>query len=130
MSTTASKKTPEKKGVASNIDALIAKHGMSALPWLVLLAATVGGLWHGPAMVILALATGVLIAAIAHLWTSLRAAFGETELSIEDAFALGAPSAEEEQKRAVLRAIKDHDSDDLSALHVALDPKTLLLTRN
>ena len=30
----------------------------------------------------------------------------------------------------VLRALKDHDNDDLSALHVALDPRTLLLVRN
>lgn len=29
-----------------------------------------------------------------------------------------------------LRALKDHDNDDLSALHVALDPRTLLLVRN
>ena len=43
----------------------------------------------------------------ATFWVSLRALFGETQLSVEDAFALGAPSAEEEQKRAVLRAIKD-----------------------
>ena len=30
----------------------------------------------------------------------------------------------------VLRALKDHDNPDLSALHVALDPRTLLLVRN
>jgi hypothetical protein len=29
-----------------------------------------------------------------------------------------------------LRALKDHDSSDMSALHVALDPKTLLLIRS
>jgi len=29
-----------------------------------------------------------------------------------------------------LRALKDHESTDVSALHVALDPKTLLLTRS
>ena len=29
-----------------------------------------------------------------------------------------------------LRAIKDHDNPDVSALHVALDPRTLLLIRN
>jgi hypothetical protein len=29
-----------------------------------------------------------------------------------------------------LRALKDHDSADVSALHVALDPRTLLLVRN
>ena len=30
----------------------------------------------------------------------------------------------------LLRALKDHDSPDLTDLHVALDPKTLLLTRH
>jgi hypothetical protein len=30
----------------------------------------------------------------------------------------------------VLRALKGHDDADLSALHVALDPRTLLLVRN
>ncbi len=30
----------------------------------------------------------------------------------------------------VLRALKDHDNPDLTNLHVALDPKTLLLTRH
>jgi len=30
----------------------------------------------------------------------------------------------------VARALKDHDNPDLSALHVALDPRTLLLVRN
>ena len=29
-----------------------------------------------------------------------------------------------------LRALKDHDNPDVSALHVALDPRTLLLVRN
>jgi hypothetical protein len=30
----------------------------------------------------------------------------------------------------LLRALKDHDNPDLTELHVALDPKTLLLTRH
>jgi hypothetical protein len=29
-----------------------------------------------------------------------------------------------------LRALKDHDNRDLAALHVALDPRTLLLKRS
>jgi len=29
-----------------------------------------------------------------------------------------------------LRALKDHDNPDLTALHVALDPRTLLLIRS
>jgi hypothetical protein len=30
----------------------------------------------------------------------------------------------------LLRALKDHDNPDLTDIHVALDPKTLLLTRH
>ncbi len=30
----------------------------------------------------------------------------------------------------ILRALKDHENEDLRDLHVGLDPKTLLLTRN
>jgi hypothetical protein len=76
-------------------------------PVVILIAAAVAGFVMGPALAILVLAAGIMIAAIASLWGSLRALFGETRLSGEDAFAMGAPSAEEEQKRAVLRAIKD-----------------------
>ncbi len=34
------------------------------------------------------------------------------------------------QDAVVLRALKDHDNPDVSALHVALDPQSLLLIRN
>ena len=30
----------------------------------------------------------------------------------------------------LLRALKDHDNPDLTDIHVAIDPKTLLLTRH
>lgn len=39
-------------------------------------------------------------------------------------------TAEPEGAEVVLRAVKDHDNPDLQDLHVALDPKTLLLTRH
>jgi hypothetical protein len=74
---------------------------------LTVLGATGSGLLLGPRVAILVLAGGALVAAIGLFWASLRALFGETKLSPEDAYAIGAPSAEEEQKRAVLRAIKD-----------------------
>ncbi len=61
----------------------------------------------GPPLAVLILAGSALIGAIATMWASVRALVGETELAPEEAFALGAPSSEEEQKRAVLRAIKD-----------------------
>lgn len=61
----------------------------------------------GPPAVVLMLTGLTLIAVIAALWTSVRTLLGETKLSAADAFAIGAPRAEEEQKRAVLRALKD-----------------------
>ncbi|HZO13971.1 MAG TPA: zinc ribbon domain-containing protein [Polyangiaceae bacterium] len=74
---------------------------------LTVLATVLAGVFVGPGIGILVLAGGSLFGAIALFWSSLRAVFGETKLSPEDAFAIGAPSVEEEQKRAVLRAIKD-----------------------
>jgi hypothetical protein len=65
------------------------------------------GYLMGPALGILVLAAGAAVWAIATLWGSVRALVGETPLTGEDAFAMGAPSVEEEQKRAVIRAIKD-----------------------
>jgi hypothetical protein len=78
--------------------------GAAAL--VVVVAFAIGAIF-GPSFGVLVLAVGAMLAAIATLWNSLRALFGETPLTREDAFAIGAPSAEEEQKRAVLRAIKD-----------------------
>jgi ribosomal protein L40E len=55
------------------------------------------------------LAGGALVAAIAALWSSLRALFGERPMSADEAFAFAAPTGEDEQKRAVLRALQDLD---------------------
>lgn len=76
-------------------------------PVVVILAGLAAGVVYGPAMTVLVFAGGVMLAAIATFWNSIRALFGDTRLTGEDAYAIGAPSAEEEQKRAVLRAIKD-----------------------
>lgn len=76
-------------------------------PLLVLAAAVVGGVLRGPPGVMLALSAGALLAVIWILWASLRTFLGETPLEGADAYALAAPRAEEEQKRAVLRALKD-----------------------
>lgn len=58
--------------------------------------------------VALLLAAGLaLVAVIALMWQSLQQMSGETELSFEEALSLAAPTAEEEQKRAALRALKD-----------------------
>jgi hypothetical protein len=77
------------------------------LPAATLVCAVVGGVLQGAPAVVLVLAGGALVAVIAIFWSSVRTLVGETGLSGADAYALGAPRAEEEQKRAVLRALKD-----------------------
>jgi hypothetical protein len=85
--------------------------GMRAVRWaaplLTLLAAIAAGSWFGVQLVVLTLAAAALLLVISLLWSSVQALAGETELTFEEAFSLGARSAEEEQKRAVLRALKD-----------------------
>jgi hypothetical protein len=70
------------------------------------LAVTLGVL-QGLAVGVLGLATLALLGVIALLSASVRGLSGDSPLSLDEAVGLGAPSAEEEQKRAVLRALKD-----------------------
>jgi hypothetical protein len=63
--------------------------------------------WMGVPYAVLVLAAAAVVAVIALFWSSLRTLLGETPLASADAFAIGAPRAEEEQKRAVLRTLKD-----------------------
>jgi hypothetical protein len=72
-----------------------------------LLTAILAGVLFGPPQVVLVLAAGALATVIWLFWSSLRTLLGETRLSGADAYAMGAVRAEEEQKRAVLRALKD-----------------------
>ena len=78
-----------------------------AVPLATLTVAIVLGTLYGVQLVVLTLAAGVLLLVITLLWNSVQALAGESELSFEEAFSMGARSAEEEQKRAVLRALKD-----------------------
>ncbi|MGC4090673.1 MAG: zinc ribbon domain-containing protein [Polyangiaceae bacterium] len=55
----------------------------------------------------LALATVALALVVFLLWSSVASLDGKSELSLDEALSYGAPSAEEEQKLAVLRALKD-----------------------
>jgi hypothetical protein len=72
-----------------------------------LIAMVAVGLVFGPASAVLVLTAFAFISVIALFWTSLRTLLGETPIESADAFAIGAPRVEEEQKRAVLRALKD-----------------------
>jgi hypothetical protein len=78
-----------------------------APPLLTLTVAIIAGNLYGVQLVVLTLAAGALLLVIWLLWSSVQALAGESELTFEEAFSLGARSAEEEQKRAVLRALKD-----------------------
>jgi ribosomal protein L40E len=89
------------------LDQQIAGYLRFGLPVATVVCATVGGVLQGAAAVVLVLAAGALVGVIAIFWASIRTLVGETALSGADAYALGAPRAEEEQKRAVLRALKD-----------------------
>ncbi len=78
-----------------------------AAPLFTLVAAITAGAFYGVQLVVLTLAAAALLLVIWLLWSSVQALAGESELSFEEAFSLGTRSAEEEQKRAVLRALKD-----------------------
>jgi hypothetical protein len=89
------------------LDEQIARYLKIGLPIATAVCAVVAGVLQGPAAVVLVLAASALCTVIAIFWASMRTLVGETPLSGADAYALGAPRAEEEQKRAVLRALKD-----------------------
>ncbi|MEY2934548.1 MAG: hypothetical protein RL033_5297 [Pseudomonadota bacterium] len=78
-----------------------------AYPVLVVLTAFGIGKILGLSIGLLTLAGGVLCGTIWLLWASLQGLTGDAPLTLDEALSLGAPSAEEEQKRAVLRALKD-----------------------
>ncbi|MEZ4300908.1 MAG: zinc ribbon domain-containing protein [Polyangiaceae bacterium] len=79
--------------------------------WLgiVLLAAAAipVGIVQGAAAALLVLIAAALVTVIALFWSSVRTLLGETPITGADAYAMAAPRAEEEQKQAVLRALKD-----------------------
>jgi hypothetical protein len=89
------------------LDRRLVEYATLGFPTLVLLGTALAGWVLGPPAAVLVLAGGALVGVIALFWSSLRTLVGETPLSGADAYALGAPRAEEEQKQAVLRALKD-----------------------
>jgi hypothetical protein len=61
----------------------------------------------GVEVMLLVLAFFSLIGVIMLLWSSVQSLAGQSPLTLDEALTLAAPSAEEEQKRAALRALKD-----------------------
>jgi hypothetical protein len=77
------------------------------LPFVGLVAAIVLGRIFGIGIGFLIAAGTALMLGIWGFWSSLQNLSGDAPLTLDEALSLGAPSVEEEQKRAVLRALKD-----------------------
>jgi hypothetical protein len=75
------------------------------LAWL---AATIAAGWlSGVELAFLVAAAGVLVLVITLAWVSVQSLTGSASLGFEEALGMGAPSKAEEEKRSVLRALKD-----------------------
>jgi hypothetical protein len=77
------------------------------VPAVWLLAAVVAGFVWGVQVVLLVLAAGAITLVITLMWSSVQALTGGSPLGFEEALGMGAPSKVEEEKRSVLRALKD-----------------------
>jgi hypothetical protein len=77
------------------------------VPVVWLLAAVVAGFLWGVQLVLLVLAAGAITLVIVLMWSSVQSLTGGSPLGFEEALGMGAPSKVEEEKRSVLRALKD-----------------------
>jgi hypothetical protein len=77
------------------------------LPLAIVAGASALGALRGISAAILVLAGGTLLGVITLLWKSLQVLIGEAPLSLQSALDLSAATAADEQKQAVLRALKD-----------------------
>lgn len=77
------------------------------VPVLWLAGVFVAGYLAGVQVAFLTLAAGVLTLVIALMWSSVQSLTGGASIGFEEALGMGAPSKVEEEKRSVLRALKD-----------------------
>lgn len=97
-------------GVPTPVAVLSEDHTRNA--WMIGISLGVAGtigaaLLFGPSLAVLVLAGCAAASVIALFWQSLRTLIGEAPLTSADTLAAYSVGAEEEQKRAVLRAMKD-----------------------
>jgi hypothetical protein len=76
-------------------------------PLVVVVGAIAGGNVFGLGVGLLIVAGGAVTGSIWLIWSSLQGLVGAAPLTLDEALSLGAASVEEEQKRSVLRALKD-----------------------
>lgn len=84
---------------------------LAKLRWVVpsvwLVGVIIVGATTGPQLAFLTAAAGVLVLVITLMWSSVQSLTGGAPIGFEEALSMGAPSKVEEEKRAVLRALKD-----------------------
>jgi len=97
----------ETSDAATDVAARVARALKWGLPVGSIVAAVAVGFAYGLGTAILVLAGGLLLGIIAILWESVRTLSGDAPITLEEAIELGSPSGAEEQKRAVLQALKD-----------------------
>lgn len=95
------------QAAAAAREARLVEYARWLLPIATVGGSLVAGWVQGPPAAVLVLAGGALVAVIAVFWASVRTLVGEAPLTGADAYAIGAPRTDEDQKRAVLRALKD-----------------------
>ncbi|MCA9647942.1 MAG: zinc ribbon domain-containing protein [Myxococcales bacterium] len=84
----------------------VSQHKAWAIP-LIVVAAVGAGAYAGVGTALLVLAGAFMLFVISSFWASVQSLTGEADLNLDEALSLAAPSAELEQKRATLRALKD-----------------------
>lgn len=102
----AAKESTPSKGV-DNTDAQLNDPMMPLVGFGIVAGATVGFFVAGGPGLILVLAGSALLSSIWMMWISLQQIGSKDDMGFEEALSLAAPSATEEQKQAVLRALKD-----------------------
>lgn len=80
-------------------------------PWIGLLLVGLTGALQGVAPAILVFAACLLVVALGLLWRSLGELTNEEPLSLQEALDLAAPEYREQEKRSVLRALKDLEQE-------------------
>jgi hypothetical protein len=96
---------PAKRAELVTPERLAALAKVVPLVWI--LAVFVTGWVMSVQVAFLLLAAGVLVLVITLMWSSVQSLTGGTLIGFEEALGMGAPSKVEEEKRAVLRALKD-----------------------
>jgi hypothetical protein len=96
-------KRAETEAIPPEVSRLLRK----VLPALWLAGVIAAGVISGVELAFLVVAAGVLTLVITLMWSSVQSLTGGTSLGFEEALGMGAPSKVEEEKRSVLRALKD-----------------------